>query len=145
MDLNLFKAVYSSILGSPTYNPDMDFTGDGVINTLDLGIFKQRYSKAPGPSKVPTPEQLSYYHTDVLGSPVLATTAQGSPVWREAYRPYGARIDLSPAALSNTRGYTAHPPRPRDRLALRRGALLRPRYGPLPGRGSGGLQRTEPV
>ncbi len=64
----------------------------------------------------PAPERVHYYHTDVLGSPVLATDAQGSPVWRESYRPYGARIDLSPAALSNTRGYTGHPQDPETGL-----------------------------
>lgn len=63
----------------------------------------------PGPGATPVSERVHYYHTDVLGSPVLATDALGNALWRQAYRPYGARIDNSPAAQTNTRGYTGHP------------------------------------
>ena len=54
-------------------------------------------------------EKITYHHLDALGSPVAATNEQGNLIWREAYRPYGERIDNSPAALTNTRAYTGHP------------------------------------
>ncbi len=37
-------------------------------------------------------EQVVYYHSDALGSPVAATDANGQLLWREAYQPYGQRL-----------------------------------------------------
>jgi RHS repeat-associated protein len=37
-------------------------------------------------------EETIYYHNDALGSPIIATDQGGSPLWREAYSPYGSRI-----------------------------------------------------
>ncbi len=54
-------------------------------------------------------ETVTYYHLDALGSPVAATDASGNVVWREAYRPYGARINMEPAAANQSRWYTGHP------------------------------------
>jgi hypothetical protein len=34
-------------------NADADFNGDGVVNTLDLGIFRSLFFTSPGPSAVP--------------------------------------------------------------------------------------------
>ena len=34
---------------------------------------------------------VTYYHNDLLGSPVVATDANGTVLWRESYRPYGER------------------------------------------------------
>jgi RHS repeat-associated protein len=36
-------------------------------------------------------EQVVYYHTDALGSPVAGTDAEGGVLWRESYLPYGER------------------------------------------------------
>jgi hypothetical protein len=33
-------------------DPDADFNGDGAVNNLDLGLFKQMYGKPPGPSGI---------------------------------------------------------------------------------------------
>ena len=54
-------------------------------------------------------EKITYHHLDALGSPVAATNEQGNLIWRETYQPYGERIQKSPAAADNTRGYTGHP------------------------------------
>lgn len=54
-------------------------------------------------------EKTTYFHFDALGSPVAATDQAGNVVWKEEYRPYGARIKQEPAAASNTRWYTGHP------------------------------------
>jgi hypothetical protein len=37
-------------VGDANYNPDADFNGDGLINTLDLNIYKTLHRKPPGPS-----------------------------------------------------------------------------------------------
>ncbi|EAQ96130.1 RHS repeat-associated core domain-containing protein [Congregibacter litoralis] len=37
-------------------------------------------------------EEVTYYHYDALGSPVLATDETGAVKWREAYAPYGGRL-----------------------------------------------------
>jgi RHS repeat-associated protein len=54
-------------------------------------------------------ETVTYIHWDALGSPVAATDEAGNVVWREAYRPYGGRINNEPAADSHSRWYTGHP------------------------------------
>jgi hypothetical protein len=33
-----------------TADPDADFDGDSIVNAVDLGIFKQYLTEAPGPS-----------------------------------------------------------------------------------------------
>jgi RHS repeat-associated protein len=37
-------------------------------------------------------EEVIYYHNDALGSPILATGADGELLWREDYSPYGSRL-----------------------------------------------------
>ncbi len=54
-------------------------------------------------------ETITYIHWDALGSPVAATDEDGNVVWREAYRPYGERINNEAAADSHSRWYTGHP------------------------------------
>lgn len=56
--------------------------------------------------------RIVYYHNDGLGSPIVASDAQGNLLWNAAYRPYGDR-DQFPAdyqeSLGNERWYTGHP------------------------------------
>jgi RHS repeat-associated protein len=44
---------------------------------------------APGQAQVG--ETITYIHADIAGSPIAATNAAGSLLWKESYRPYGAR------------------------------------------------------
>tara|TARA_A100001391_G_scaffold175884_1_gene138842 strand:- start:656 stop:1651 length:996 start_codon:yes stop_codon:yes gene_type:complete len=37
-------------------------------------------------------DEITYFHYDALGSPVLATDESGAVKWREQYAPYGARL-----------------------------------------------------
>lgn len=46
-------------------------------------------------------ETVTYFHNDAVGSPLLATDANGLQVWKEAYRPYGDRLIQSAAAAAN--------------------------------------------
>lgn len=39
-DFNKFKKAYGTEEGDRKYNPDFDFNDDGVINTLDLSLFR---------------------------------------------------------------------------------------------------------
>lgn len=53
-------------------------------------------------------EQVTYYHNDIIGSPVAATDENGDVLWQESYEPYGARSENQAAAKGNRRWYTGH-------------------------------------
>jgi RHS repeat-associated protein len=56
-------------------------------------------------------EVVTYYHNDIVGSPVAATDAYGQVAWRSSYEPYGERIQSSAdqqASAYNVRWYTGH-------------------------------------
>ena len=40
---------------------------------------------------------VTYLHTDVAGTPLLATDAGGAMVWKENYQPFGGRLNHPPA------------------------------------------------
>jgi hypothetical protein len=46
MDLGLLRLAFFSA------DVDADFDGDGVVNATDLGIMRQRFFSAPGPSGI---------------------------------------------------------------------------------------------
>jgi RHS repeat-associated protein len=43
------------------------------------------------PSQAQAGETITYIHADIAGSPIAATNAAGNLLWKESYRPYGAR------------------------------------------------------
>jgi len=53
-------------------------------------------------------ERITFYHNDALGSPVAATDANGTLLWRESYAPYGKRLTRE-ASSKNTVWYTGKP------------------------------------
>jgi hypothetical protein len=57
---------------------------------------------------------ITYYHNDLLGSPVAATDASGHVIWRESYRPYGERLTNDPASTGNDVWYTSRRPETND-------------------------------
>ncbi len=53
-------------------------------------------------------EKITFYHYDLLGSPVAATNEKGEVLWREEYSPYGNKLLIQDAMSDNVRGYTGH-------------------------------------
>jgi RHS repeat-associated protein len=54
---------------------------------------------------------VTYYHNDVLGSPVAVTDDQGQVMWTAQYRPYGERVQSAAdaqASADNSRWYAGH-------------------------------------
>lgn len=49
---------------------------------------------------------ITYYHNDALGSPVAATDENGKLLWREAYAPFGEKLNNSPAQGDSRIAYT---------------------------------------
>ena len=56
-----------------------------------------------------SPQTVTYYHHDLAGSPMVATDANGSVVWKEAYRPYGERVSNPLAEAGNAIGFAGRP------------------------------------
>jgi RHS repeat-associated protein len=52
-------------------------------------------------------DTVTYYHNDLLGSPVAATNQAGQVIWRESYRPYGERLVKNAQAQDNSVWYTS--------------------------------------
>ncbi len=51
--------------------------------------------------------EITYYHNDLSGSPVVATNQAGEVVWRESYRPYGERLKNESASQENQTWFTS--------------------------------------
>jgi RHS repeat-associated protein len=56
-----------------------------------------------------SPQTVTYYHNDASGSPMVATDATGSVVWKESYRPYGERVNNPAAEAGNAIGFAGKP------------------------------------
>ncbi len=50
--------------------------------------------------------EITFFHNDLLGSPVAATDETGAIKWREGYHPYGARTNVEPEAERHDLWYT---------------------------------------
>lgn len=44
---------------------------------------------------------VTFFHNDILGSPTIATDADGAVVWKENYLPYGHRLQAPAAGANN--------------------------------------------
>lgn len=44
---------------------------------------------------------VTFFHNDILGSPAIATDANGTVVWKENYLPYGHRLQAPAAGTTN--------------------------------------------
>lgn len=53
-------------------------------------------------------QKVTFYHYDLLGSPVATTDKQGNVIWREQYEPWGKKTLNQDGDHDNVRGYTGH-------------------------------------
>ncbi len=52
---------------------------------------------------------VTYYHNDLLGSPVAATDENGTLLWQEEYMPFGERVEKDPKSKNNRQWHTGKP------------------------------------
>ena len=51
---------------------------------------------------------ITYLHSDHLGTPVAGSDENGNILWRETYTPYGEVYGGEDAARENAQGFTGH-------------------------------------
>jgi RHS repeat-associated protein len=54
-------------------------------------------------------QTVTYFHNDLSGSPVMATDAAGTLLWKENYRPYGSKYNNSADSNANAIGFAGRP------------------------------------
>jgi RHS repeat-associated protein len=54
-------------------------------------------------------QTVTYFHNDTSGSPVMATDAAGTLLWKESYRPYGSKYNNSADSNKNAIGFAGRP------------------------------------
>lgn len=64
---------------------------------------------APAQAQVASAEEVTYFHNDAAGTPMLATTRLGCVRWKETYRPYGERIMRNAASANNGLWFAGKP------------------------------------
>ena len=74
-------------------------------------------------------DTVTYFHNDLVGSPMAATNQAGQVVWRETYRPYGDRQRLEPASSANEIWFTSRKEDPRTELIYMGARYYDPRIG----------------
>ncbi|WP_196161167.1 RHS repeat-associated core domain-containing protein [Reinekea sp. G2M2-21] len=53
-------------------------------------------------------QTVTYFHNDLLGSPVAATNQNGDVIWRENYQAFGEKVKNDDTDQGNNIGYTGH-------------------------------------
>ena len=53
--------------------------------------------------------EVTYYHNDISGSPLIATNASGDVLWKENYHPYGEKLTNSVTSQANKIGFHGKP------------------------------------
>lgn len=91
---------------------------------LAIGIFS---------AGVNAQDKVTFFHNDFLGSPAIATNADGEVVWKETYFPYGHRLQAPADTAHNQLWFAGKPFDPSTGLSYM-GARY---YIPLLGRFAG--------
>lgn len=85
-------------------NSILSFLSSSIRNALAI-LLSVLGSALAMPASADT---VTYYHNDLLGTPIAASDATGKVIWRRAYDPFGAQV-ASTASTSNVRiDYTGH-------------------------------------
>jgi RHS repeat-associated protein len=79
---------------------------DGRIRAALIGLLAMLFCLLTHDASA---QKVTYYHNDVLGSPVVATDATGAVVWKETYRPYGQPYLNNSAASTERIGFSGKP------------------------------------
>ena len=85
---------------------------------------------------------ITYYHNDVLGSPIAATDTTGTLKWREDYRPYGDRNFNDANAATETRWFAGKAQDADSRLSYFGARYYDPMLGRFMGMDSVGVSDT---
>jgi RHS repeat-associated protein len=75
---------------------------------------------------------ITYYHTDVIGSPVMTTDEHGVVKWRASYSPFGSVLRSTEsyiASLGNPVWFTGHIQDPQTSLIYMQGRYYNPLFG----------------
>jgi RHS repeat-associated protein len=78
--------------------------GHRLLASLGLCLMLVAGVTQAGPASI----DVTYYHNDLLGSPVAATNDQGELIWRKSYKPYGEEIESTADSEEEFVGYTGH-------------------------------------
>ncbi len=84
----------------------MKTSASKLIKYLVLGLFLVLMAIAN--NQAYAANKITFYHYDLLGSPVATTNELGEVVWREEYSPYGDKLLKQDVGKDNVRGYTGH-------------------------------------
>ncbi len=90
-------------------------------------------------------EKITFYHYDLLGSPVAATNEKGEVLWREEYSPYGNKLLIQDAMSDNARGYTGHVHDTETGLTYMQARYFDPEIGRFMGIDPVGFKTEDPV
>jgi RHS repeat-associated protein len=54
-------------------------------------------------------DEITYYHNDISGTPLLSTNSLGEVIWKESYRPYGDKLNNQTESQANQIGFHGKP------------------------------------
>ena len=63
-----------------------------TANTVKVCLLIMTLMLSLGLSSAQAKDRISYLHSDISGSPIAATDANGELLWEESYKPYGERL-----------------------------------------------------
>lgn len=60
-------------------------------------------------AQITNQNEINYFHNDISGSAILATGSGGEVLWKENYRPFGAKLNQESASNENKIGFHGKP------------------------------------
>lgn len=74
-------------------------------------------------------DTITYFHNDIVGSPIAASNASSNVIWREAFRPYGERLQMEPPSATNAIWFASRREDARTELVYMGARWYDPRIG----------------
>src|SRR5205823_2713704 len=116
----------------------MNMTTGRLSTLLGLGLLFGLGTTVPAVAQVRT-----YFVTDALGSPILATDLNGNTAWSEDYLPYGERRINAAGSSGNTRWFTAAAQNPNTQLLYMGHRFMDPVQGRFVSMDPSGVSSTD--